>query len=202
MNLLLLASTIIFISLLTGLIKKHTKKVKKAEQAFWDKELAANHVRKKSLDSLDYVTIPMERLPLGIMADNEKIQEYISIIQALSARKIVNFTGITNTDLKLTYGTANITALSEYDENYTTLITTLQRWAKLLYDGGFVDDTCTLLEYAVSIGSDVSATYYLLADIYQARQQEDKIFELIDSASDLNSKKGKTIAHTLRESYL
>lgn len=202
MNLTVLASLIILGSLVAGLSKKHTKEVQKAENTFWDKELAANHVRKKSLDDLDYVTIPMEQLPLQVMTDNEKVQEYISTIQVLSSRKIVNFTGITNTDLKLTYGTANITALSEYDENYTTLVSTLQRWAKLLYDGGFADDACMLLEYAVSIGSDVSATYYLLADIYQRRKTSDKIFELIDSASALGSKNGKAIAHTLRESYL
>ncbi len=202
MKLYVLASLIIFISVLSGVIKKHTKSAKEAEKDFWDKELAANNVRKKSLDSLDYITIPMDQFPLQTMTDNERVQEYISIVQALSSRKIVNFTGITNTDLKLTYGTANITALSEYDENYTTLITTLQRWAKLLYDGGHADDTCTLLEYAVSIGSDVSATYYLLADIYQARGQERKILELIDTASDLTGKSGKAIAHTLRESYL
>ncbi|MBQ7918543.1 MAG: hypothetical protein IJ324_01190 [Lachnospiraceae bacterium] len=202
MNLFLLASTIIFISLIGGLSRKHTKNVKKTEQAFWDKEMAANNVRKKSLDNLDYVTIPMEKLPLQVMTDNERVQEYISTIQVLSDSKIVNFTGITNTDLKLTYGTANITVLSEYDENYSTLITTLQRWAKLLYEGGFIEDTCTLLEYAVSIGSDVSASYYLLAEIYQSRGLSDKVFELIDSASSLNSKNGKTIARTLRESYL
>ena len=202
MNLLLLASTIIFISLIGGLSKKHTKNAKKAEQAFWDKELASNNVRKKSLDNLDYITIPLEAFPVRVMTDHEKVQEYISTIQVLSGSKIVNFTGITNTDLKLTYGTANLTSLSEYDENYSTLITTLQRWAKLLYEGGFTDDACTLLEYAVSIGSDVSVSYYLLAEIYQSRELSDKIFELIDSASSLNSKKGKTIARTLRESYL
>lgn len=202
MKLIILATLIILGSILGGLSKRHTKSTQKAEKDFWDKELAANHVRKKSLDDLNYVTIPLDTLPLRVMTDDEKVQEYIDTIQVLSGRKIVNFTGITNTDLKLAYGTANITVLSEYDENFTTLITTMQRWAKRLYDGGFTDDACTLLEYAVSIGSDVSATYYLLADIYQSRGTSDKLFELMDSASALNSKNGKAIAHTLRESYL
>ncbi len=202
MKLPILASLIIFGSILSGLMKKHTKETQQAKQSFWDKELAANNVRKKSLDDLNYVTIPLDTFPLQVMADNEKIQEYISIAETLSTRKIVNFTGITNTDLKLTYGTANITALSEYDENYTTLVTTLQRWAKLLYDNGYHKEVCTLLEYAVSIGSDVSNTYYLLADIYKTEGNTDKIMGLISAASDLGSKTGKLIVHTLQESYL
>lgn len=202
MKLIILASVIIACSLLANVIKKHTKKSEKSRDDFWGKELAANNVRKKSLDDLNYVTIPTDRLPFHIMPEQDKVQEYTSIIQALSSRKIVNFTGITNTDLKLTYGTANITVLSEYDENYTTLITTLQKWAKLLYDNNYVEETRTILEYAVSVGSDITATYYLLADIYRAEGNETKIFELIDAASELPGKNGKTIAHTLRESYL
>ncbi|MBQ8823347.1 MAG: hypothetical protein IJZ82_11945 [Lachnospiraceae bacterium] len=202
MKLPVLASLIIFLSILSGLRKKHTKETQDAKQRFWDKEFAANNVRKKSLDGLDYITIPLSTFPMQLMTDNERVQEYISIVETLSTRKIVNFTGITNTDLKLTYGTANITALSEYDENYTTLITTLQRWAKILYDGGHKEAVCTLLEYAVSIGSDVSATYYLLADIYREEGNSDKITELINTASSLESKTGKLIVHTLQESYL
>lgn len=202
MKLTILASVIIAGSVLGALTKKHTKQTKDAEKDFWDKELASNNVRKKSLDDLNYVTIPMDILPLNVMTENDRIQEYISTIQTLSTRKIVNFTGITNTDLKLTYGTANITVLSEYDENFTALVTTLQKWAKLLYDGGYTEEAHTLLEYAVSIGSDVSATYYLLADMYRSQNDTDKILELIDTASDLSSKNGKIIARTLRESYL
>ncbi len=202
MKLFILATLIILGSILGMLIKKHTKKTNQAEKAFWDKEFAANNVRKKPLDDLRYVTIPLDTFPLQTMADDETVQEYIDTIRILSKSKIVNFTGITNTDLKLTYGTANITVLSEYDENFTTLITTLQRWAKRLFDGGFVDDACILLEYAVSVGSDVSTSFYLLAEIYRSKGTPDKVFELIDAASSLDSKNGKTIAHTLRESYL
>lgn len=202
MKLFILATLIILGSILGMLSKKHTKKTNEAEKEFWDKEFAANNVRKKSLDDLNYIDIPLNTLPLQTMSDDERVQEYIDTIKVLSTSKIVNFTGITNTDLKLAYGTANITTLSEYDENYTTLITTLQRWAKILYDNNFTDDACTLLEYAVSVGSDVSASYYLLADIYQSKGTPDKVFELMDAASSLDSKNGKTIARTLRESYL
>ena len=35
-------------------------------------------------------------------------------------------------DLKLEYGTANINDLSQYDQNYTLLVRTLQKWAEAL----------------------------------------------------------------------
>lgn len=202
MKLPILASVIIVVSLITGLSRRSTRKAQKVEKDFWDKEFAANNVRRKSLDDLNYISIPLNTLPLSVMSEDEKVQEYISTIQVLSTAKIVNFNGITNTDLKLTYGTANITELSKYDENYTTLITTLQKWAKLLYENGYMEDSCTILEYAISIGSDVSSSYYLLAEIYRDKALSHKIPGLIDAASSLSSKSGKSIVRTLQESYL
>ena len=52
------------------------------------------------------------------------------------------------------------------DQNYTVLVRTLQQWADLLLESGRTEDAETVLAYAVSIGTDVSHTYYALAKIY------------------------------------
>lgn len=202
MKLIILASFIIFCSVLSYGMKKQTRQIQKANDAFWRREREANNVRKKPLDDLRYILVPMEAFPTGVLTDNERVQEYIATVQTLADSKIVNLTGFTNTDLKLTYGTANITVLSQYDENYTTLITTLQRWAKLLCDNGHAQDARPLLSYAVSIGSDIPATYYLLADMYRSENNEEAILELIDNASALSSGSGQIIVRTLQEAYL
>ena len=131
----------------------------------------------------------------------EIVEDCISTLTTLTQCKIVNLTGITNTDLKLTYGTANITALTEYDQSFTLLVTTLQRWAETLYALGDTPSTKTILEYAVSINSDVSKTYSLLASIYDENNELSKISSLIESAGKLTSSSGKLIVRKLQEVY-
>lgn len=179
---------------------------KNMKDAFWKREEEANHTRRKSLDNLPYITIPLEELPLAchITADaaaNETISEECKeILRSLSTQKIVNFTGYTNTDLKLTYGTANITCLTEYDQNYTLLVSTLQKWAEALYRGGAKKECRQVLEYAVSIGTDVSHTYFLLADLYDEEGESGLKHSLIEKASGLSSLSSKVIVRTLQES--
>ena len=93
--------------------------------------------------------------------------EYTIRSLAKDSRKIVNLTGITNTDLKLEYGAANITKLMEYDASYITLIKTLQEWADVLYEEGLYKEVTSLLEFSVSTKCDISETYHMLCDVYK-----------------------------------
>ena len=53
-----------------------------------------------------------------------KVEDYKQIILTLKDLPIVNFTGISNTELKLRYGAPNIDLLTQYDQNYTLLVRT------------------------------------------------------------------------------
>lgn len=194
----ILASLIILCALIAYENKKHGKQEEDQMKAFWERERMSNNVRKKPLDDLEYITIPFKDLPFDCLTDNAQVVECHEQLRILSDLKIVNFTGISNTDLKLQYGTANITLLSEYDQNFTVLARTLQTWAKLLYDNGFVSQARQVLEYAIGVGSDVSKSFYLLADIYQSLGECDKIDSLIESAEKLNSALSATIVRTLQ----
>ena len=197
MKLPFLASLIIFLAVFSHLIRKHSRSMEQEQQSFWSKERASNSVRKKPLDDLAYITIPFDRLPCDCHAEAAAIADVLDSLHVLSERKIVNLTGITNTDLKLTYGTANITALTEYDQNFTVLVTSLQKWAEALYELGAVEETKTVLEYAVSVDSDVSTTYELLADIYREANDEAALEALIEHAENLSSASGKIIVRKL-----
>jgi len=202
MIIIILASLIIFCSLLSMQLKRNKKENKETEQSFWNREHQANSVRRKSLDNLEYITIPMDRFPTGLLRENSEINDCIETLEVLSSQPIVNFTGYTNTDLKLEYGTANITVLMEYDQNYTTLVRTLQKWADLLQDNGFSGEAEGLMEYAVSIHTDISKTYYKLAEIYSIRLEKERVLNLIETAESLRSANKKIIVRTLQESYL
>ena len=207
MSLKFLASLIIFIVFVYTIliVARNTRRqkalAKKKEQEFWDREKRANSVRKKSLDGLDYVRIPLDKLPMDALPEDEKAREYKELLTYLSTQPIVNLTGFTNTDLKLEYGTANITPLSQYDQNYTALVRTLQQWAELLLNAALTEEAETVLAYAISIGTDVSHTYYALAKIYAGREEYDKIADLIHRAEGLRSALRNSIVRTLQESY-
>jgi hypothetical protein len=127
------------------------------------------------------------------------IQECISTLEALTSQKIVNLTGYTNTDLKLEYGTASITELSEYDQNYTALVRTLQKWADVLLETGYTDEAAILMEFAVSTGTDVSRTYYELARYYFANGKADRLDYLTARAEKIRSSQKTTILRHLKD---
>ncbi len=188
-----LASFILLAIFLNYNMRRVSRKAEQREEAFWEKELRSNSVRRKSLENLDYIHIPMDSLPFGTAGDNKTLMDAEADLTALSTEKIVNFTGISNTDLKLEYGTANITELSRFDENYTALVTSLQKWGKELYNLGRYEDAAKVLEFAVKTRSDITATYKLLLDMYRTKLElnEDEIQRktdaLIPIAKSLNS---------------
>lgn len=159
-------------------IAKSNKREKKSFQYFLQRERQANATRRRDITNLNYISLELEGLPLK---DNEDdtINSYRDTIIALANRKIVNLTGLTNTDLKYRYGAANLDLLSEYDNNFTKLVSILHKWGERLYNNGNVSDAVTVLEYAVSCGTDVTKTYRLLARIYKEKNALNQIDHLI-----------------------
>lgn len=199
MKFYILASVIIFCIVIKHAINRSNRITEKAEREFWDRERRANETRKKPLDTLNYITIPMDRLPLDTLSNDETAQSCIATIRELSEVKIVNLTGYTNTDLKLEYGTANITVLTQYDQSYTLLVTTLQKWADTLLAAGFEDEAVSVMEFAMETETDVSRTYYLLAQHYRKTGETDKLSRLSEYAEKLRSGNRESILRHLSE---
>lgn len=184
-------------------MRRVSRKEEEREEDFWARESRSNFVRKKSLENLDYVHIPVDQLPFGTAGDNEVLKTAEEELLLLKDEKIVNLTGITNTDLKLEYGTANITPLSQYDQNYTALVRSLQAWGKELYEQGRYEDAQKVLEFAVKTRTDITATYRILLDLYKTKlglNEEEirkKTDALIPIAKGLNSLSKNTILKLL-----
>ena len=199
MNFPFFASFIVFCLWLSHQIKRQRKKEDALALSYWDREAAANNTRKKPLDDVEFITIPFDSLPMRTMPENEEAEECRRLLLDLSEQKIANFTGLSNTDLKLRYGTANITFLTECDQNYTVLARTLQKWASVLYKNGYTDEAKTILEFAVSTKTDVSGTYAMLSEIYNKTGQSDKIEHLLQIAEGLQSAMKPAIVRILQE---
>lgn len=174
-------------------MRRVSRKAENKEENFWERERESNNVRKKSLDTLEYIHIPFDLLPFGTSDGDVILKDCENSLMALKDEKIVNFTGIPNTDLKLEYGTANITLLTEYDQNYTTLVVTLQKWGQQLYDLGRFEDATKVLEFSLKTRSDISGTYRLLVDLYKTKlgltesEIQHKLEAMLPIAKELNS---------------
>lgn len=201
MNPAFFASFIALILLITVSIKRQAKRTRQKEEDFWSRERRANAIRRKPLDNLKYVKIPLETFPTHLLNEDPQVLECIDILETLTSRNIVNFTGFSNTDLKLEYGTANIEALTEYDQNYTLLVRTLQKWADLLLAAGYAKEASMLMEFAVSTDTDISRTYYLLAEYLVSHGQAAQVDRLIKTAENLRSANRDSIVKNLRDKY-
>ncbi|MDE7358359.1 MAG: hypothetical protein K2N39_02805, partial [Lachnospiraceae bacterium] len=130
MNFLIIASTLVLAVAIAIASSKSRENTAAMEREFWQRERAANNTRRKPLDDLKYIKLPMEIFPMELLQDVPRIEDYREIILSLNEQPIVNFTGLSNTELKLRYGAPNITLLTTYDQNYTLLARTLQQWAQ------------------------------------------------------------------------
>lgn len=192
-------ATIVFVFWLTYELKKHDRINKKAYEDFWEKERKANLVRKKALDNLPYITVPLEYIPKSLLSEDADVNDCINILEHLSERKIVNLTGYTNTDLKLEYGAPNLNTLMEYDENYTLYARTMNKLAHAYYDAGYESNARILLECCIESNTDIKASYLLLAQIYKKHGETEKMDKLINTAKNLPSASKKSIIRVLEE---
>ena len=189
----------LFIIWLTFVLHGKNEKNKRAERDFWERESEANSVRRKNLDGLPYVQFPFDRLPTqeSFTACGEEVPESLHALLALRDQKIVNLNGISNTDLKLEYGTANITILSEYDAAYEQFCKNIYLLAQRLDELGRTDEALFLLEETLPTGTDITGHYRLLADIYQRRNEPEKIAALKEQAQKLHSLTKRSILQEL-----
>ena len=166
------------------------------KENFIETESRANSVRKKDISNLKYITIPFETLPF-VTTDDYNINACQKELRAFDGKKIVNLSHLTNTEPKMEYGVANLPVLSEYDENCMRLFRTIANLGFHLSNAGFHDEAISFLEFGIENGSDISRNYYVLADEYLARGQEQKVSHLIEIAEQIPSLMGPSIVKEL-----
>lgn len=155
----ILAVFILFCLLLTFYIRKNDAAQQKVQEEFWEKERLSNAVRKKDITKLDYINIPLDKIPAKLESSTEKT------IFALAEKPMLNFVGISNTDLKLEYGTSNLDLLTEYENNFLEFVALLPDYATELIEAGETESARMLLEFAVSVNADSRKIDNLLATL-------------------------------------
>ena len=177
-------------------VSRNVSRFKKAHvqsrESLLERESEANSVRKADISTLPYIEIPLDTLPVDTLSACGH-SGLADELYALAGKKILNLSMYTNTDLKMTYGPANLDTLSACDDAYADLILLLNKIGKTLLEANDVSSAEQFLSYAVSIGSDITASYTMLATIYADKHDTDHLDELIRKAESITSLSGKTI---------
>lgn len=177
--------------------RQNSADAEKMDAQFWNRERESNFIRKKDISTLPLIQVPMDQLPFGASI-NDAILDIEKDVRKDAEKKMINLSDKSNTDLKMEYGTANLEILSEYDANATVLLRHISRWGTLLFEEEDFVNAKTVLEYGISIGTDISANYINLAKIYIAEGNISAIQELLDSAQNLNTLMKNNIIAELR----
>ncbi len=162
---------------------------------FWDNESKANQVRRADISNLAYLVLDLSILPMDTLLP--QLAHRAEELKALACEKIINLSMYTNTELKLMYGPANLEELSVYDNNYLRLIRLLNSIGKELIELENVSAAKEFLSYSISVGSDISETFLLLAQIYKSKGLEKDIDLLIQVADKLETINKPTIINKL-----
>lgn len=188
----------IFVLWLNYEIAKNNRLSNKGKDEFWKRESLANRTRKADITSLDYISIPYDKLPMEDNPD-QTINSYRDIILSHSNKKILNLSGYSNTELKFKYGAPNINLLIEYDNNFVNLVAILHKWGERLYMKGYRKEALDVLEAALDCGTDVHKTFELLAKIYIEQGSHYKYNLLIESISSASIRDKEALLSKLQE---
>ena len=96
-----------------------------------------------------------------------------------SKNRMLNVNGMTNTDIKLEYGAANLEYIAGYGDEFSKMTLLLCDYAKALMEKERFDLAETVLEYGREVRSDISSNYTLLGDCYANGEKWDKLDELV-----------------------
>lgn len=166
-------------------LKKGDRSMHDRDRMFWERESEANSVRKQDIEHLHYITIP-ENLP-HIETNHPEIQKLLHQLEVMRPMKILNLTGMSNTDIKMEYGPANLPFLSECDDRFTELARTIASLGHLLMEEGFISQAMYYLEFGISCNTDIISNYVDLATLYHQSGKDEKISALTSQAEALPS---------------
>ena len=122
-----------------------------SNEEFWERERRASFTPSARIDNLPYITLDESVIPSASSADNDELKSVLEEIRSLKDTQMIDLSEMTNTELKLKYGTANFTALSEADQRFALLITDFEKAGELLAAAGRTDEAYALVRYAADL---------------------------------------------------
>ena len=165
-NSFLIIASLWFIVIFVFRGQRWEKQQDDVKRRFVEEEDAANSVRKKEIPPEMFYSADLTRFAPIPEGDPHKVER-------CAKRKMIRFPEpITNLELKKQYGPAQMESLALYEENFNEYLKALTTWAGALVEKGELNDALTILDEAISLGSEFRNTYRLTADIYAMNNSE------------------------------
>lgn len=165
--------------------------------AFLERENQANFARKQDISHLDYLSVNPDDLPF-VDSDDPKEVSLQNEVKKSGERKMIDLSAYTNTDLKEKYGPANLEELSDCDQSYLLFTRNLSLWGTYVYEKEDYTRAKVIMEYAKSIGSDISSVYTTLGNIYAREGDFHKVDALIAEVENSDFALKTSILKTLK----
>lgn len=162
--------------------KKHIE----SKEAFWKREEASLVVRKKEIPESCFYHPDLSAFcfPMPTMAEaKQKFEQLKSILLDGANLPMLCFRGLTNTDIRLEYGTANQPFILQAEENYEAFLGFLFEYAELMITQGEIGEAVLALEECIRMDSDWSKHYIRLADLYHSIHDTKAIAKLLDTVT-------------------
>ena len=128
---------VIFTLLIRYEAKKGDSQSKKTSEAFWKAESEASFTRKQDISGLPYIQFPAELVESLPTLSDPRYNSLLADLNALAGQPILRLSGITNTELRATYGSGNFAFLAECDERYDKLYMSLKEAGEILKGAGY-----------------------------------------------------------------
>jgi hypothetical protein len=162
-NIILFALSVMLIVMLVIKFSRHSKQQADVKRKFLDDEAAANAVRKKEIDPALFYTADLSALPE--IPEGDPFQ-----IERCAKRMMIYFKEpITNLELKMQYGAAQMDFIAQYEENFNEYLKALTKWAASIAEEN-KSDALVILELVISLGGEFRDAYKLAADIYASKR--------------------------------
>ena len=172
-----LTAFMIFIVVIAVLRARSTKAEKERTDAFWNRENEANSSRRVDLSTITYYSFDSSGLPDAPEGDAELSSKYNAITLA-AEKRLLNLNGISNTDLKLTYGPQNLDELTIYGDNFSALENAIFQYGVALHEAGYPAEAIRTLEKGIALPTDLTQNYLKLADYYEENGNDRKLSDL------------------------
>ena len=118
---------------------------------YWERERRASFSPSAVIDNLPYLSIDESIIPASGPNDSEELTAVLNELRSLKNEKMIDLSDMTNTDLKIKYGTANFTILAKADADFSLFISDCEKAADLLSNAGRTEEAYRLLDYSASL---------------------------------------------------
>lgn len=194
---------IILVVLFQYHLRKNMRIEEQAKEEFWQKEKESLIVRKKNFSPEDYIKIPDDNLDLDEkpnfnQSDLMYYKQLIHQLHQLEPLDKMNFSHLSNTDIRLQFGTANQTIIQNNETNYNNYLQVLGKLAKLYQDNDDHETAQGILERCIAMKSDYRDHYMTLASLYVETGRKQALLDLIQKAESLESPLKKGLVESLK----